>query len=637
MWKNNRKLEREYTMGVKKYMFLMVFFYVLMEGLALAFPMLLQGVTEGVLQGMEDYADGERTQGQVIGSVILNAAGVFGFIILIFGVTMVMEYFGAKFANGYAANIRRKLFNKFQRVSGDTIEEFGNARVLPVLFNDVNWLRLYKRRKILAFVVVGFSIFGSFLVMFLFSNPLFGLIGLGATPFVFLFFWINMRQMKKIIPPSVAAFDDYFVNVKEGITGAKDIRILDKVDERAREFSKLVREQRRQGQNADFRSNLSISFHALLFTFVTIIIIIVGMNTSMQTAQDLVELNTALQYIVRVQTATHMLFMWFGEFLPRIKLTRGRLQEAYDLPEEPLGRGLREVPNFAEPRLDFVNMTYTYANQSRGLGNINISVPFNTRVAISGGIGSGKTILPRLLLGETVPNSGEILFNQIDITSINRNTLRREVISYAAAVPQFIAGTIRDNMKLFAPDLSDADIRSAFDEVGANDFKRMFGENFLDYEITLKRPLPDGTRNLLNLVRAVLKPASLYIFNQCFEHVRAEYIDKLMLRLERERKTALFITYDGAVCKRCDNIYVLKNGRVKGEGKHVELLRKNEDYQKFYASASHTIFQEDEAVIPVEVAPEDGGELVEQKIDPDLTKAPDVMDSANMGRVEVVI
>lgn len=567
--------EREYGKGLKKYIFFFVFFLIVTEGLALAFPMILQSVTESII---EVQASGDLG----VGRILLSGLLVFGFIILIFVITMVTEYFGALFGNKYATNVRRKIFNKVQKIAPETLEEYGAAKVLPILFNDTVWLRLYRRRLVAAFVFVPVAIFGSFLMMFM-LNPWYGLIALGSVPFALLFFWFSSRRMKRIFATSVDAFDSYFTNVNEGIVGARDIRILGKVEERTDEFEKIVKTHQHQTRTSATLNNFSISIHALIFTLITVIIIIFGVTvTDMQTTQQLVELNTALQYVVRVQAAAHLLFTWFFEHIPRVRITRRRVQEIYDLPEVKEGGGLREVPNFAEPRLEFSNISYAYANMSRGLHQINLTVPHNTRIAISGGIGSGKTIVPKLILGDVVPQSGEILFNQIDVSSINNNVLRRQIFSYGSSVPDFIAGTVRDNMRLLAPGVNDQDILQAFSDI-APDWTSRF-KNLLDFELNPKKPLSMGMRNILNIVRTVLKPAPIYIFNQCFEHVRSDYLDNLMTRLEKDKKTTLFITYDGAICKRCDNIYVLKNGKIQGSGRHAQLLKTNEDYQKFYTT-----------------------------------------------------
>jgi len=148
-------------------------------------------------------------------------------------------------------------------------------------------------------------------------------------------------------------------------------------------------------------------------------------------------------------------------------------------------------------------------------------------------------------------------------------------------------------MKLFAPHATDEDILDVFYELGAGDFVKKFTDGMLDFKFAEQDTLNDSAKNLLNIVRAVLKPASIHVFNQCFDHVKAEHIVRLMAKLKRSRQTCLFITYDRNVCRAANNIFVMKGGRVVGQGKHRELLSSNAEYKKFYAATSGTILQEE--------------------------------------------
>lgn len=578
-------MQKGYSRGIKKLGFAYLFFLGIFEGLALFFPILLQRVTEIISRGAED----PNTDG-IMGEIFISAALVFGFIILMMIINFVAEFFVAAYTNKYAENIRARLFNKFQRLSPNQIEEYGQSKVMPVVLNDPIWMRNYRRRQLQAIIFIPVTIFGSIAMMFS-LNVTYSLIALGAIPFVAVFFLWWYRRMSRVIPKSVDAFDGYFLNIKEGISGARDIRILGKAEERSREFSKLVTLQRRQAMNIDFSTNLSASFNGLIFTAITIIIILYGIHVNMETARELVILNTILQYLIRLQAGSHNLFIWFVEIMPRAKVCRIRMKELFDMPEEGEAVGT-SVPAMAEPSLVFSRVGYTYPNGKRGLADINMQIPYKSRIAIAGGIGSGKSVLPKLLLRDKVATEGQVLLNGIDLASIYPKDLRRQVFSYCGPTALFERGTVRDNMRILSPDVTDKEILKVFKDLGADDFVKKFNGNLLDFELSERATLGDGAKNLFNIVRTLLKPAMFYVFNQCFEHVRSDYIKNLMQKMEREERTALFISYDSTVCKACDNVYVLRNGRINGEGTHVYLLRNNPDYQKFYASSGGMILTE---------------------------------------------
>jgi ABC-type multidrug transport system fused ATPase/permease subunit len=304
-------------------------------------------------------------------------------------------------------------------------------------------------------------------------------------------------------------------------------------------------------------------------------------------------------YVTRLQTASHQIFVWFVEHHPRVRVARKRIQEFYDLPECEVEYGIRQMPLVAEPKLEFNNIEYHYPSGKSGVVNLSFNVPYNTRIALAGGIGSGKSVLPRLILRDFEPSGGEILYSGVCISSINRTYMRNKLFSYCGPNPLFMPGTIRENMKMLSPHARDEDIINVFKDLEATDFIKRFGgeAEFLDYKIVDQFGLSNSAIALLNVVRSTLKNAPIHIYNQCFEHVRREYVENLMKYLRREKRTCLFISYDAAVCRNCNKVYVVKSGRVAATGRHMDLLKSSADYKRFYASTTGSIREENEEVL----------------------------------------
>jgi len=139
--------------------------------------------------------------------------------------------------------------------------------------------------------------------------------------------------------------------------------------------------------------------------------------------------------------------------------------------------------------------------------------------------------------------------------------------------------------------VTDEQILAAFKALGMDEFVKKF-DQILDFEIN-EYTANAGTKNLVNIVRTILKPASIYVFNQCFEHVKHEYVEKLMEWLKNEQKTCVFISYESEVCKYCDHIYVLRKGKLSGSGTHEQLLNTNADYRNLRASSAGVILKEE--------------------------------------------
>ena len=578
-----KKVRRGYNKGIKKYLIFFLLCLIAYEGLALYFPMLLLDLTVIAEDTFNDGSTG-------VGKLVLHGFLLLAFIILIFGVQFLTELMGNVYADKYQGNIRKSLYDKFSRMSNEQIDQMGIARILPIMMNDSGWLKSLNRRLIQTCVVFPVAILGSIIVLFTFKKGgdytwVYGVTALASIPIVLLFFYLNSRRMGKFIPKSVSAYDEYFLNVKEGITGAKDIRILGKAEERSADFEQNVLSQQRQWLATNRAHHLSKGFNAILFTTVTIGIILFGahFNVSTERIYSVAVLNTAVQYIDKIRDGTHTMFTWFVDYIPRCRYTVKRYNKIYALPEQPLDGGLEQLPVYSKHHLQIQNLSFQYPNGKMELDDVSIDIPSGQAVAIAGGIGSGKSVLSQILLKFKDPTAGRIILNDIDIAQLNPSFWRRELLSFCSGSPRFIPGTIRDNMRFLNPDITDEEIMKTFRDMGAMDFVDKFEGYFLDFIIN-DHSLNDSAKNVLNIVRTVLKNAEIYVFNQCFEHVKYSYITRLMARLKRENKTCLFITYDGTVCKSCDTIYVLKKGRISDIGTHEVLIKSNKDYRVLHTS-----------------------------------------------------
>jgi ATP-binding cassette subfamily B protein len=300
--------------------------------------------------------------------------------------------------------------------------------------------------------------------------------------------------------------------------------------------------------------------------------------------EGVVVLNTAVQYINLLWTGTHQIFVWFISHGPRYRLTVKRLDEFYQMPE--LGDSV--ITSGTRVPLDGGNLQISNLSCALGRGRPDLrGVHFETngkQVTIIGGIGSGKSVFCDLLLKKIQPTSGEIKFNGTNIRDLDTTFWRHECVSFCQSSPQFILGTVRDNFRLLAPHVTDAEILSMFYEIDAGDIVEKH-PGILDFEIRENLDLSDWLKNTLNIVRTLLKPAKVYLFYQCFEHVKSETLVRLMTKLRREQKTAVLITLNGTICKNSDEILVLKDGAVVARGTHDELISKNAQYRALHTAA----------------------------------------------------
>jgi len=589
-----------YFKGVRKFVFLYIGSLAIMQGMALWFPMLISGIT-----GMVGPESSATTT-----DIVVRGLLVFGVAVLIFTVNLLGEMFGAKAFASFQKNLRAEMFEKLQQAPVERVNELDSSTILPLIMNDTAWIRGMQRHIMLFIVVFPVAILGSIIMLFTLS-PFYALFALASLPFIVVFFIINSRRINKTLQKSIPGFDIMHVQVKEGIIGAKEIRVFNKAQKREEEFSEQFYYGRLQSARTLKSINLSASFNAALFSLITAGIVIYGAVT-MSDVSDLGSLTAAILYVNMLWGGSHQIFQLFVDFLPRVKMAKDRIARIYNLPIEAQGgrSKLDEVETLSFD-LELKGVSYKYPNGVTGLSNVNIRVEKNTRIAVTGGAGSGRTVFPQLLLQYNKPSTGRITVGGIDIYDLNTAFYRRNIIAYCDQTPEFIPGTIRDNLALLSPGVTDEQILRLFKDIGAQSFVDKF-DKFLDHRICERDGFNMATKKLLNLARTLLKSAPIYIFNQCFDHINPEYIAKVFAKLRREKKTCFFITQNNVVSRHCDVVHILKKGAISGSGAHDVLIKNNADYRDMYLASAGRIISE-EATKDVKMVPEGnkaGGETV---------------------------
>jgi ATP-binding cassette subfamily B protein len=573
-----------------------------MQAMALWFPTLIRGITGMV--GPEATASTT--------DIIIQGLLVFGVVILIFVINLFGEMFGAKAFASFQKNLRAEMFEKLQLAPVERVNELDSSTILPLIMNDTAWIRGMQRHIMLFLVIFPVAILGSIVMLFT-LQVYYGLLALASLPLIVIFFFVNSRKINKIIQKSIPGFDIIHTQVKEGIIGAKEIRIFNKAKKRDEEYAEQFWYGRLQSAGTLKAHNLSASFNAALFSIITAAIVIIGAVT-MQDVSQIGEITAALLYVGMLWGGSHEIFRLFADFLPRTKMAKDRIARIFNLPIDSNTGGTKlGADQLSNLDLEFKGISYKFANNVTGLSNINVKIAKNTRIAITGGAGSGRTIIPQLLLQYEKPLSGKITVGGMDIADINPTFYRKTIIAFCDQTPEFIPGTIRDNLAFLSPGITDEQILKLFKDIGAQSFVDKF-DNFLDHQICERDGFNMATKKLLNLARTLLKSAHIYIFNQCFDHINPEYIVKIFAKLRREKKTCLFITQNNVVSKHCDLVYVLNKGAISGTGVHNDLVKNNADYREVFLASSARIISEEVAkevqMVPEETEPTTGTDTV---------------------------
>ena len=498
-------------------------------------------------------------------------------------VSITAQYFAAKAATGFTADVRQALFSKIQYFSFSQLDALGNDTLLTRLTSDMNLvqngLNIALRLLLRSPFVVGGAIVMAFVVnvemawTFAITVPI-----LAVVVFGIIYWTIPMyrRVQEKL--------DRIMRLVHENLLGVRVIRAFNREEKEIQSFREDTEALNQAQQKV---SGLSGAMNPITFVIVNVALIVIlyggaiKVDTGTLTKGEVIALtNYMSQILVELVKFANLVVL-----MTKSVASAERINTILSI-EADMVEGTKEVHPEGEVAVAFKDVTLTYqGDQNAALNHISFTALKGQTIGVIGGTGSGKSSLVNMIPRFYDATEGSVEVFGEDVHRYRFASLRGAV-GMVLQKAQLFRGTIADNVRFGNASASSEVVEHALDIAQASEFVQT-KEGGLDYGIEQNgRNLSGGQKQRMTIARAVAKQAPILILDDSASALDFATDAKLREAIKNQtpRPTTFIVSQRAASVQYADLILVLDEGNLVGKGTHDELLANNEIYQEIYYS-----------------------------------------------------
>ena len=236
-------------------------------------------------------------------------------------------------------------------------------------------------------------------------------------------------------------------------------------------------------------------------------------------------------------------------------------------------------PDGTRGRVEFENVNFSYRPGTPVIEDLSLVAEPGSTVAIVGPTGAGKTTLVNLLMRFYEVDSGRILVDGVDISTVSRRSLRSR-IGMVLQDTWLFGGTIYENIAYGRPEASEDEVIEAAKAAFVDRFVHTLPDGYQTRVSDDGGNISAGEKQLITIARAVLARPQLLVLDEATSSVdtRTELlIQHAMGELRRDR-TSFIIAHRLSTIRDADVILVMEAGRIVERGSHAELLARHGEY-----------------------------------------------------------
>ena len=498
----------------------------------------------------------------------------------------VMNVLNNKITFGVVRDMRDRAFSKIERLPVSYIDSHPSGEIVSLVIADVDQFADGLLMGFAQFFTGVITILGT-LVFMLKINWWITIVVVIVTPLSFVIASFVAKNTQKMFKLQSATRGEQTAFIDEMVGNAKTVDAYSHAQENMQRFDEINARLREYSLKAVFFSSITNPATRFVNAIVYACVALFGAILAVKTKQSAITVGVLTCFLSYANQYTKPFNEISGVIteLQNAFACAGRLFELLEEKETPPDSdNAVEIKN-VNGKMELSNVSFSYTENKKLIEDFNLSVKPGQRVAIVGPTGCGKTTLINLLMRFYDVNSGSISIEDLAYDDVTRKSVRA---SFGMVLQDtwLKAGTIKDNIKMGAPDATDDEVVEAAKKAHSHSFIKRLPNGYDTVIGESGGSLSQGQRQLLCITRLMLCKPPMLILDEATSSIdtRTEIkIQKAFASLMQGR-TTFIVAHRLATIKEADVILVMRDGNIVEQGTHKELLNRKGFYWELYNS-----------------------------------------------------
>ena len=506
--------------------------------------------------------------------------------IVMMGGGVLGNFFAAKGAISFGADLRLDVFKKVQSFSFKNIDQFSTGSLVTRLTNDITQMQNVLRMALVMLLRSPGMLIGAF-IMAITINARLALIIAIVTPILgFGIFFI----MKKALPRfniMQKKLDNLNTETQENLTNVRVVKSFVRKDFEEAKFGKANEDLRDSSIRAIKIMICTMPLMTLMMNITTLAVVWFGggfvIKGGMQVG-DLIAFTTYITQILMSLMMVSMIILQGSRALASARRISEVLDTVADISDEKASRPDAKVK---EGRIEFKNVCFSYNADSDTdvLTDISFDIAPGETVGILGATGSGKTSIVSLIPRLYDVKSGSVLVDGIDVRDYSLSNLR-DGVGMVLQKNVLFSGTVMENLKWGDENADDEAVYECarhaeaygFVTAAPEGFERELGQGGVN--------VSGGQRQRLCIARALLKKPRILILDDSTSALDTATEARIRESFANDLKdtTKIIIAQRISSVINSDKIIVINDGKLVSQGTHASLMAESEEYRDIYYS-----------------------------------------------------